>query len=109
MNTEYFFTDQFLNADLLQRVSDDKPLVDFPGYLSNPDGDLLRDKTNPTLYNRYDDNSIVKRLLPDSMGKLIDLIQQQLNPYMSRITKTAGLIGYHTGTSMTGLMEQEIG
>ncbi len=84
MNTEYFFTDQFLNADLLQRVSDDKPLIDYPGYLINPNADLLKDKTNPTLYNRYDDNSIVKRLLPDSMGELIDLIQQKLKPYLKR-------------------------
>ena len=45
---------------------------------------MLKDKTNPTLYNRYDDNSIVKRLLPDSMGELIDLIQQKLKPYLER-------------------------
>ena len=84
MNTEYFFTDQFLNADLLQRVSDDKPVEDQSGYLINPDGSLEENKTNPTLYNRYDDNSIVKRLLPDSMGELIDLIQLQLKPYLKR-------------------------
>ena len=84
MNTEYFFTDQFLDTDTLQHVTIDKPLEDRSGYLINPDGSLEEDKTNPTLYNRYDDNSIVKRLLPDSIGELIDLIQQQLNPYMTR-------------------------
>lgn len=84
MNTEYFFIYQFLDTDTLQHVTIDKPLEDQSGYLINPDGSLEEDKTNPTLYNRYDDNSIVKRLLPDSMGELIDLIQQQLNPYMTR-------------------------
>ena len=84
MNTEYFFIYQFLDTDTLQHVTIDKPLEDQSGYLINPDGSLEEDKTNPTLYNRYDDNSIVKRLLPDSIGELIDLIQQQLNPYMTR-------------------------
>ena len=84
MNTEYFFTDQFLNADLLQRVSDDKPVEDQSGYLINPDGSLEENTTNPTLYNRYDDNSVVKSLLPESAGELIDLIQLQLKPYLER-------------------------
>ena len=84
MNTEYFFTDQFLNADLLQRVSDDKPVEDQSGYLINPDGSLEENTTNPTLYNRYDDNSVDKSLLPESAGELIDLIQLQLKPYLER-------------------------
>lgn len=84
MNTEYFFTDQFLNADLLQRLTINKPLEDQSGYLINPDGSLEEDKTNPTLYNRYDDNSIVKSLIPESAGELIDLIQLQLKPYLKR-------------------------
>jgi len=84
LNTEYFFTDQFLNADLLQRVSDDKPVEDQSGYLINPDGSLEENTTNPTLYNRYDDNSVVKSLLPESAGELIDLIQLQLKPYLER-------------------------
>ncbi len=84
MNTEYFFTDQFLDTDLLQRVTINKPLEDQSGYLINPDGSLEEDKTNPTLYNRYDDNSIVKSLIPESAGELIDLIQLQLKPYLKR-------------------------
>lgn len=84
MNTEYFFIDQFLDTNTLENITFDKPLEDQSGYLINPDGSLEEDKTNPTLYNRYNDNSIVKRLLPDSMGELIDLIQQQLNSYMTR-------------------------
>lgn len=84
MNTEYFFIDEFLDSDSLQKITADKPLVDASGYLINPDGSLKEDKTNPTLYNRYDDNSIVKSLLPKSNGKLIDLIESQLKSYLTR-------------------------
>tara|TARA_R110000822_G_C15101739_1_gene471964 strand:- start:35 stop:616 length:582 start_codon:yes stop_codon:yes gene_type:complete len=81
---KYFFTDQFLDTDLLQRITSDKPSADKSGYLINPDGSLEEDKVNPTLYNRYDNNSIVKNLLPDSIGELIDLIEFQLRPYLKR-------------------------
>ena len=71
MNTEYFFIDEFLDSDTLQKITADKPLVETSGYLITPDGSLKEDETNPTLCNRYDDNSIVKSLLPKSNGKLI--------------------------------------
>ena len=72
---KYFFTDQFLDTDLLQRITSDKPSADKSGYLINPDRSLEEDKVNPTLYNRYDNNSIVKNLLPESTRELIDLIE----------------------------------
>tara|TARA_R110002020_G_scaffold354143_1_gene566942 strand:- start:887 stop:1471 length:585 start_codon:yes stop_codon:yes gene_type:complete len=84
LNTEYFFIDEFLDSDTLQKITADKPLVETSGYLITPDGSLKEDETNPTLCNRYDDNSIVKSLLPKSNGKLIDLIESQLKSYLTR-------------------------
>lgn len=88
--TEYFFIDGFLDSSLLQRLTlekDDIPsgdtLPSICGYFINSDGTVKEDLTNPTIYNRYDDNSILKSLLPKSTGEIIDLLELKLKEHLS--------------------------
>ena len=90
---KHFFVDNFLDVDLLNKTTleknelpSDETLPIKCGYLINSDGSLEEDRKNPTLYNRYHDNSIVKSLLPESTRELIDLIQSQLQSHLSNPT-----------------------
>jgi hypothetical protein len=92
-DNNHFFVDNYLDADLLNKITleknelpSDKTLPTKCGYLINSDGSLEEDRKNPTLYNRYHDNSIVKSLLPESTRELIDLIQSKLQSRLSNPT-----------------------
>lgn len=87
---KYFFIDDFLNQELLQRVTLDstnlpseQTLPNICGYLISDDGKYEQAPDHPYYYNRYHDNSILKSLLPGSIGEVIDLVKTELQQYMS--------------------------
>jgi len=87
---EYFFIDDFLDSELSERLireqnqmPAEETLPSLCGYLINPDGTCEEDVTNPTIYNRYHDNSILKSLLPTSTSETIDLLESKLKEHIS--------------------------
>ena len=86
---QYFFIDNFLDTDLVSAIATEKTklatietLPDNCGHFINPDGIVVDDSTHPNIYNRYHDNSMLKSLLPKSVGNLIDKIRpNKSTPY----------------------------